>query len=45
MRTNEYRKYELFVCVSIIQREGCMSVNEYRKYERIACVSSIQREA
>ena len=22
MRTNEYRKYELFVCVSIIQREG-----------------------
>jgi hypothetical protein len=39
------RKYEPLECVSVIQREGYMSVNEYRKYEMIACVSVIQREA
>ena len=28
-RANEYCKYELLSCVSIIQCEVCMSVNEY----------------
>ena len=44
MRTDEYRKYELVSCVSIIQREGCMHANEYRKYELLLCVSIIQRK-
>jgi hypothetical protein len=30
MSVNEYRKYELLECVSIIQRQRCMRANEYR---------------
>ena len=30
MIVNEYRKYELLECVSIIRRQGCMRANEYR---------------
>jgi hypothetical protein len=30
MSVNEYRKYELLECVSIIRRQGCMRANEYR---------------
>ena len=43
MRTDEYRKYELWLCVSIIQCEGCMHVNGYRKYGLLECVRIVQR--
>ena len=44
MRTDEYRKYELVSCVSIIQREACMHANGYHTYELLLCVSIIQRK-
>ena len=43
MRTDEYRKYELVSCVSIIQCEGCMHANGYRKYGLLECVRIVQR--